>query len=180
MTLGMLKKDQAVELKSAGLDFYNHNLDTSEEYYSKVVTTRNYQDRLDTLDNVRNAGIKVCCGGIIGLGEETEDRIKLINVLANLEEHPESVPINMLVQVKGTPFYKNKKVDGFDFIRVIALSRIAMPKSCVRLSAGRDSMNDEMEIIVAKQSNGPTGTATMVFDESTLEITPSDGGLENF
>ena len=147
MTLGMLKKDQAVELKSAGLDFYNHNLDTSEEYYSKVVTTRNYQDRLDTLDNVRNAGIKVCCGGIIGLGEETEDRIKLINVLANLEEHPESVPINMLVQVKGTPFYKNKKVDGFDFIRVIALSRIAMPKSCVRLSAGRDSMNDEMQAL---------------------------------
>ena len=147
MTLGMIKEDQAKKLKNAGLDYYNHNLDTSEEYYSKVVTTRTYQDRLDTLSHVRKAGIKVCCGGIIGLGEDSDDRIKLINVLANLEEHPESVPINMLVQVKGTPFYQNKDVDGFDFIKIIALSRITMPKSCVRLSAGRDSMNDEMQAL---------------------------------
>ena len=147
MTLGMLKKHQAVTLKNAGLDYYNHNLDTSEEYYSKVITTRSYQDRLDTLTHVRNAGIKVCCGGIIGLGEDIDDRIKLINVLANLKEHPESVPINMLVQVKGTPLFGNKKVDGFDFIKIISLSRISMPKSYVRLSAGRDSMNDQMQAL---------------------------------
>ena len=147
MTLGMLKKHQAVTLKNAGLDYYNHNLDTSEEYYSKVITTRSYQDRLDTLTHVRNAGIKVCCGGIIGLGEDIDDRIKLINVLANLKEHPESVPINMLVQVKGTPLFGNKKVDSFDFIKIISLSRISMPKSYVRLSAGRDSMNDQMQAL---------------------------------
>ena len=147
MTLGMLKKHQAVTLKNAGLDYYNHNLDTSEEYYSKVITTRSYQDRLDTLTHVRNAGIKVCCGGIIGLGEDIDDRIKLINVLANLKQHPESVPINMLVQVKGTPLFGNKKVDGFDFIKIISLSRISMPKSYVRLSAGRDSMNDQMQAL---------------------------------
>ena len=147
MTLGMLKKHQAVTLKNAGLDYYNHNLDTSEEYYSKVITTRSYQDRLDTLTHVRNAGIKGCCGGIIGLGEDIDDRIKLINVLANLKQHPESVPINMLVQVKGTPLFGNKKVDGFDFIKIISLSRISMPKSYVRLSAGRDSMNDQMQAL---------------------------------
>ena len=147
MTLGMLKKHQAVTLKNAGLDYYNHNLDTSEEYYSKVITTRSYQDRLDTLTHVRNAGIKVCCGGIIGLGEDIDDRIKLINVLANLKQHPESVPINMLVQVKGTPLFGNKKVDSFDFIKIISLSRISMPKSYVRLSAGRDSMNDQMQAL---------------------------------
>ena len=147
MTLGMLKKHQAVTLKNAGLDYYNHNLDTSEEYYSKVITTRSYQDRLDTLTHVRNAGIKVCCGGIMGLGEDIDDRIKLINVLANLKEHPESVPINMLVQVKGTPLFGNKKVDSFDFIKIISLSRISMPKSYVRLSAGRDSMNDQMQAL---------------------------------
>ena len=147
MTLGMLKKHQAVTLKNAGLDYYNHNLDTSEEYYSKVITTRSYQDRLDTLTHVRNAGIKVCCGGIMGLGEDIDDRIKLINVLANLKEQPESVPINMLVQVKGTPLFGNKKVDSFDFIKIISLSRISMPKSYVRLSAGRDSMNDQMQAL---------------------------------
>jgi len=147
MTLGMLKKHQAVTLKNAGLDYYNHNLDTSEEYYSKVITTRSYQDRLDTLTHVRNAGIKVCCGGIMGLGEDINDRIKLINVLANLKEQPESVPINMLVQVKGTPLFGNKKVDSFDFIKIISLSRISMPKSYVRLSAGRDSMNDQMQAL---------------------------------
>ena len=147
MTLGMLEEEQAIKLKDAGLDYYNHNLDTSEEYYSKVITTRSYQDRLDTLSHVRKAGLKVCCGGIMGLGEDVEDRIKLIKVLANLEEHPESVPINMLVPIKGTPFFNNGEVDSFDFIKVISLSRIAMPKSYIRLSAGRDAMNDQMQAL---------------------------------
>ena len=147
VTLGMITDVQAQALKSAGLDYYNHNLDTSREYYEKVVTTRTYQDRLDTLQNIRDAGIKVCCGGILGLGEEKIDRIKLIHVLANLEEHPESVPINQLVKVQGTPYFVNTNVDEFDFIRTIALARIAMPKSMVRLSAGRDSMNDQMQAL---------------------------------
>ena len=147
MTLGMLGAEQATKLKDAGLDYYNHNLDTSEEYYSKVITTRTYQDRLDTLSHVRKAGLKVCCGGIMGLGEDAEDRIKLIKVLANLEEHPESVPINMLVPIDGTPFSNNEQVDSFDFIKIISLSRIAMPKSYVRLSAGRDAMNDQMQAL---------------------------------
>lgn len=145
VTLGMVSDAQAKELKDVGLDYYNHNLDTSEEYYKKVVTTRTYQDRLDTLKHVRDAGVKVCSGGILGLGEENIDRVKLIQVLANLEVHPESVPINRLVKVKGTPYFDNKEIDEFDFIRVIALARIAMPKSFVRLSAGRDTMNDHMQ-----------------------------------
>ena len=147
VTLGMLSENQASQLKDAGLDYYNHNLDTSEEYYSKVVTTRSYQDRLNTLKHVRNAGVKVCCGGIIGLGEEPIDRIKLIHVLSNLNEHPESVPINKLVKVEGTPFFDNFEVDEFDFIKIISLSRIAMPKAYIRLSAGRDSMNDQMQAL---------------------------------
>ena len=147
VTLGMLTSDQAQTLKDAGLDYYNHNLDTSEEYYSKVVTTRTYQDRLDTIKNVRNANIKVCCGGILGLGENHDDRLKLINVLANLDVQPESVPINKLVRVKGTPFSENQNVDDFDFIRIIALARIVMPYSMVRLSAGRDSMNDQTQAL---------------------------------
>ena len=147
VTLGMLTAEQAVKLKDAGLDFYNHNLDTSEEYYNKVVTTRTYQDRLNTIKNVRDANIKVCCGGILGLGEGLEDRIKLIHVLANLEVQPESVPINKLVRVEGTPFSENNDVDDFDFIRIVALSRIAMPYSMVRLSAGRDSMNDQTQAL---------------------------------
>ena len=147
VTLGMLSENQANQLKDAGLDYYNHNLDTSEEYYSKVVTTRSYQDRLNTLKHVRNAGVKVCCGGIIGLGEKPIDRIKLIHVLSNLKEHPESVPINKLVKVEGTPFFDNFKVDEFDFIKIISLSRIAMPKAYIRLSAGRDSMNDQMQAL---------------------------------
>ena len=145
VTLGMLTDTQAKELKDVGLDYYNHNLDTSEEYYKKVVTTRTYQDRLDTLKHVRDAGVKVCSGGILGLGEENIDRIKLIQVLANLGEHPESVPINRLVKVEGTPYFDNFEVDEFDFIRVIALARIAMPKAYVRLSAGRDTMNEQMQ-----------------------------------
>ena len=147
VTLGMLTSDQAQTLKDAGLDFYNHNLDTSEEYYSKVVTTRTYQDRLNTIQNVRNADIKVCCGGILGLGESHEDRLKLLNVLANLDVQPESVPINKLVRVKGTPLSENQDVDDFDFIRIIALARIVMPYSMVRLSAGRDSMNDQTQAL---------------------------------
>ena len=147
VTLGMLTEEQAQTLKDAGLDYYNHNLDTSEEYYSKVVTTRTYQDRLNTIKNVRNANIKVCCGGILGLGESQDDRLKLLNVLANLDVQPESVPINKLVKVKGTPFSENQNVDDFDFIRIIALARIAMPYSMVRLSAGRDSMNDQTQAL---------------------------------
>ena len=147
VTLGMLTSDQAQTLKDAGLDYYNHNLDTSEEYYSKVVTTRTYQDRLNTIKNVRDANIKVCCGGILGLGENHDDRLKLINVLANLDVPPESVPINKLVRVKGTPFSENQNVDDFDFIRIIALARIVMPYSMVRLSAGRDSMNDQTQAL---------------------------------
>jgi len=147
LTLGMLKKEQADTLKECGLDYYNHNLDSSEEYYSKVVSTRTYQDRLNTLSYVRDAGIKVCTGGIIGLGEENIDRLKLIEVLCNMKEQPESVPMNKLVKIVGTPYSENENVDSFDFIRVIAISRITMPKTFVRLSAGRDSMNDEMQAL---------------------------------
>ena len=147
LTLGMLKKEQAESLKECGLDYYNHNLDSSEEYYSKVVSTRTYQDRLNTLGYVRDAGIKVCTGGILGLGEENIARLKLIEVLCNMEEQPESVPMNKLVKINGTPYSENENVDNFDFIRIIAISRITMPKTFVRLSAGRDSMNDEMQAL---------------------------------
>ena len=147
LTLGMLKKEQAESLKECGLDYYNHNLDSSEEYYSKVVSTRTYQDRLNTLGYVIDAGIKVCTGGILGLGEENIDRLKLIEVLCNMEEQPESVPMNKLVKIDGTPYSENENVDNFDFIRIIAISRITMPKTFVRLSAGRDSMNDEMQAL---------------------------------
>ena len=147
LTLGMLKKEQAESLKECGLDYYNHNLDSSEEYYSKVISTRTYKDRLNTLGYVRDAGIKVCTGGILGLGEENIDRLKLIEVLCNMEEQPESVPMNKLVKIDGTPYSENENVDNFDFIRIIAISRITMPKTFVRLSAGRDSMNDEMQAL---------------------------------
>ncbi len=147
LTLGMLKESQAQSLKDCGLDYYNHNLDSSEEYYSKVVSTRTYQDRLNTLSYVRDAGIKVCTGGILGLGEENIDRLKLIHVLSNFDEQPESVPMNKLVKIEGTPYSENKNVDNFDFIRIIAITRITMPKTFVRLSAGRDSMSDEMQAL---------------------------------
>ena len=147
MTLGMLDGDQAEALSSAGLDYYNHNLDTSPEFYGDIITTRTYQDRLDTLANVRDAGMKVCCGGIIGMGEEESDRIGLLQQLANLNEHPESVPINLLVRVEGTPLAKQKDIDPFDFIRTIAVARILMPKSYVRLSAGREDMNEQMQAL---------------------------------
>ena len=147
LTLGMLKKEQAESLKECGLDYYNHNLDSSEEYYSKVVSTRTYRDRLNTLSYVRDAGIKVCTGGILGLGEENIDRLKLIEVLCNMEEQPESVPMNKLVKIEGTPYSNNENVDNFDFIKVIAIARITMPKTYLRLSAGRDTMNDEMQAL---------------------------------
>lgn len=145
MTLGMLTGDQAKQLADAGLDYYNHNLDTSPEFYNAIITTRTYQDRLDTLQHVRDAGMKVCSGGIVGMGEQAEDRAGLLVQLANLPTHPESVPINMLVKVKGTPLENQADLDPFDFIRTIAVARILMPKSHVRLSAGREKMNDQMQ-----------------------------------
>jgi len=145
MTLGMLEQDQADTLADAGLDYYNHNLDTSPEYYGDIITTRTYQDRLNTLGNVRSAGMKVCAGGIVGMGEGEQDRIGLLIQLANMPEHPESVPINMLVKVEGTPLENLDDLDPFDFIRTVAVARILMPKSHVRLSAGRESMNEQMQ-----------------------------------
>ncbi|VFP80813.1 biotin synthase BioB [Candidatus Erwinia haradaeae] len=147
MTLGMLDDQKAHRLAEAGLDFYNHNLDTSREFYNNVVTTRSYQNRLDTLTSVRKAGIKICSGGIIGLGEGINDRAELLMQLANLPEPPESVPINMLVKVSGTPLSNNNDVDPFDFIKTIAVARIMMPKSYVRLSAGRDEMNEQTQAL---------------------------------
>ena len=150
VTLGMLKEQQAKRLAEAGLDYYNHNLDTSPEYYEKIITTRTYQDRLDTLEHVRDAGMKVCCGGIVGMGEQPEDRIEMLRQLANLPEHPQSVPINSLVKVEGTPLDgldENQNIDHFDFIRSIAVARILMPKSYVRLSAGRQEMNDQVQAL---------------------------------
>ena len=145
VTLGMLEKHQAERLKIAGLDYYNHNLDTSPEFYGEVITTRSYQDRLDTLEHVRAAEINVCSGGILGMGETRHDRARLLQELATLPEHPGSVPINDLVQVKGTPLDGIDRLDSFEFIRTVAVARILMPKSYVRLSAGRMEMNDEMQ-----------------------------------
>tara|TARA_B110000444_G_scaffold186204_1_gene175354 strand:+ start:3527 stop:4561 length:1035 start_codon:yes stop_codon:yes gene_type:complete len=147
VTLGMLSEDQAVRLSKSGLNYYNHNLDTSREYYTKVISTRNYQDRLNTLKYVRESGIKVCSGGILGLGESRDDRAKLLIELANLEHHPESVPINMLVQMEGTRLYDNKKIDELEFVRTIATTRIMMPNTYVRLSAGRESMDESMQAL---------------------------------
>jgi biotin synthase len=146
-TLGMLTPPQAQRLKTAGLDYYNHNLDTSPEYYDQIITTRTYRDRLDTLAHVRNAGIRVCCGGIVGMGESAEDRIGMIATLASLPVHPESVPINMLVRVEGTPLASGAALDPIDFVRTIAAARIAMPKSVVRLSAGREDMSEETQAL---------------------------------
>ena len=146
-TLGLLKEDQAIKLKDAGLDFYNHNIDTSEDFYTHIITTRTFQDRMDTLDKVREAGLKVCCGGIIGMGETNEDRIKMLLILANLDVPPESVPINKLIRIPGTPLEGEKEVDSFDFIRTIALARLLMPTSYIRLSAGRETMSDDMQAL---------------------------------
>ncbi|GMQ75807.1 MAG: biotin synthase BioB [Gammaproteobacteria bacterium] len=146
-TLGMLTVAQAKRLKQAGLDYYNHNLDSSESYYRKIITTRCYQDRLDTLEVVRDAGLRVCCGGIIGMGESAQDRAELLHTLATLPEHPGSVPINQLVQVEGTPLHGTEPLDPLDFVRTIAVARILMPRSHVRLSAGRTEMSDEMQAL---------------------------------
>jgi biotin synthase len=146
-TLGMLTPAQAKRLKDAGLDYYNHNLDTSEAFYGEVITTRTYQDRLDTLAAVRAAGINVCCGGILGMGEQPEDRVAFLHTLATLDPHPESVPINNLVQVAGTPLAGTAALDPLEFVRIIALARILMPRSHVRLSAGRSAMSDEMQAL---------------------------------
>jgi biotin synthase len=146
-TLGMLTAEQARELKTAGLDYYNHNLDTSPRYYEKIITTRRYQDRLDTLAAVRAAGMSVCCGGIVGMGEEAQDRAELLHILATLPVHPESVPINHLVRVPGTPLEHAAPLDPFDFVRTVAVARILMPRSHVRLSAGRGEMSDELQAL---------------------------------
>ena len=146
-TLGMLTGEQATRLKASGLDYYNHNLDTSPEFYADIITTRCYQDRLDTLGRVRDAGINVCCGGIVGMGEGLDDRVGMIATLANLPVHPESVPINMLVQVEGTPLAGAARLDPLDFVRTIAVARITMPASVVRLSAGREDMSDETQAL---------------------------------
>jgi biotin synthase len=143
----MLTEGQARELKDAGLDFYNHNLDTSSQYYEKIITTRSYQERLDTLQAVRDSGINVCCGGIVGMGEQPQDRIDLLHTLATLPEHPQSVPINQLVRVAGTPLAGSAPLDPFDFVRMIAVARILMPESHVRLSAGRAEMSDELQAL---------------------------------
>ncbi|CUS48958.1 MAG: biotin synthase BioB [Idiomarinaceae bacterium HL-53] len=147
MTLGMLNSEQAEALAQAGLDYYNHNLDTSPEFYGDIITTRTYQDRLDTLSNVRSAGMKVCSGGIVGMGEEQQDRVGLLAALANMESPPESVPINMLVKVAGTPMESVADLDPFEFVRTIAVARVIMPTSHVRLSAGRETMSDELQAL---------------------------------
>jgi len=169
VTLGMLTGEQARRLKDCGLDYYNHNLDTSPEFYGEIITTRTYQDRLDTLDYIRNAGIHVCCGGIVGMGEELEDRIGMIATLASLPVHPESVPINMLVQVEGTPLAGKPKLDAFDFVRTIAVARICMPASVVRLSAGREDMSEEAQALCFLAG------ANSIFYGPKLLTTPNPG-----
>jgi biotin synthase len=146
-TLGMLSAPQADALKSAGLDYYNHNLDTAPDFYGEIIHTREYQDRLDTLEHVRDAGMKTCCGGIVGMGESRAQRAGLLLALANLPAHPDSVPINRLVQVEGTPLHGTAELDPFEFVRTIAIARITMPHSMVRLSAGRESMSDELQAL---------------------------------
>ncbi len=147
LTLGMLSEAQTARLREAGLDYYNHNLDTSPDFYGEIITTRTYQDRLDTLARVREAGIKVCCGGIVGMGEDRADRIGLLRELANQPQHPESVPINMLVRVEGTPLADAEEIDPIEFVRTIAVARLLMPKSHVRLSAGREAMDDATQAL---------------------------------
>ena len=146
-TLGMLSREQALQLKDAGLDYYNHNLDSSEEFYDQIISTRTYQDRLDTLAAVRDAGMNVCCGGIVGMGETVRDRAQMLVTLANLPQHPESVPINQLVRVAGTPLQQARDVEPLDFVRTIAAARIMIPKAHVRLSAGRSAMSDELQAL---------------------------------
>jgi biotin synthase len=168
-TLGMLNGAQARRLKDAGLDYYNHNLDTSPEFYGRIITTRVYQDRLETLQHVRDAGIHVCCGGIVGMGETREDRVGMIAVLASLPAHPESVPINMLVRVAGTPLAEETALDAIEFVRTIAVARIAMPRSVVRLSAGREDMSEETQALCFLAG------ANSIFYGPKLLTTPNPG-----
>jgi biotin synthase len=168
-TLGMLTADQAARLKGSGLDYYNHNLDTSPEFYGEIITTRTYRDRLETLEHVRAAGIHVCCGGIVGMGETLDDRAGMIATLASLPVHPESVPINMLVQVEGTPLAGTGKLDPLDFVRTIAVARIAMPASMVRLSAGREDMSEETQALCFLAG------ANSIFYGPKLLTTPNPG-----
>jgi biotin synthase len=167
VTLGMLTREQTRKLKLAGLDYYNHNLDTSPEYYEEIITTRTYQDRLDTLENLRAEDINVCCGGIIGMGETDKDRAALLQQLANLPEHPQSVPINLLVQVENTPLYGSDELDPIDFVRTIAVARIMMPASVVRLSAGRTAMSEELQALCFLAG------ANSIFYGDTLLTTPN-------
>ncbi len=173
MTLGMLTEKQADQLAQAGLDYYNHNLDTSPEYYGDIITTRTYKDRLDTLGHVRDAGMKICSGGIVGMGEEQADRAGLLQQLANLPEHPESVPINMLVRVPGTPLEDEADLDPFEFIRAIAVARILMPASHVRLSAGREEMNEQMHALAYFAG------ANSIFYGEKLLTTPNPEGNDD-
>jgi biotin synthase len=173
-TLGMLTENQAQKLAEAGLYAYNHNLDTSEEHYTEIITTRTYQDRLQTLDNVRKAGVTVCCGGIIGLGEKHEDRIKMLYTLVTMPKHPESVPINALVPIKGTPLENNKKVNIWDMVRMIATTRILMPATMVRLSAGRTSMS------IAEQALCFMAGANSIFAGDKLLTTPNPSFDEDY
>jgi biotin synthase len=167
--LGMLTGPQAQRLKDAGLDYYNHNLDTSPEFYDHIITTRTYRDRLETLDHVREAGIHVCCGGIVGMGETREDRVGMIATLASLPVHPESVPINMLVKVAGTPLAEQGGLDAIEFVRTVAAARICMPRSMVRLSAGREDMNDETQALCFLAG------ANSIFYGPKLLTTPNPG-----
>jgi biotin synthase len=169
MTLGMLNQSQAERLRDAGLDYYNHNLDTSREYYSNIISTRTFDDRLNTLDHVRNAGLKVCSGGIVGLGEQKQDRIGLLHELATLPIHPESVPINMLVPIEGTPLEEVEKLEVTEWIRTIAVARIIMPKSYIRLSAGRESLSD------TDQAMAFMAGANSLFSGDKLLTTPNAG-----
>jgi biotin synthase len=169
VTLGMLTERQAHRLKGAGLDYYNHNLDTSREFYGEIITTRTYDDRLETLGFVRSAGINVCCGGIIGMGESRRVRAGLLQQLAALDPHPESVPINLLMQVEGTPLYGTPKLDGFELVRTIAAARIVMPASVVRLSAGRTEMSDELQALCLHAG------ANSIFLGDKLLTTPNPG-----
>ena len=169
VTLGMLTAAQATRLAQAGLDYYNHNLDTSREFYGEIITTRTYDDRLETLANVRAAGIGVCCGGIIGMGESRRQRAGLLAQLANLQPHPESVPINLLVQVEGTPLYGAAPLDGFELVRTIAATRLALPASVVRLSAGRTDMSDELQALCLHAG------ANSIFLGDRLLTTPNPG-----
>ncbi len=168
-TLGMLTAVQAQRLKSSGLDYYNHNLDTSPEFYEEIITTRTYDDRLQTLAHVRDAGINVCCGGIVGMGETREDRVGMIAALASLPEHPESVPINMLVRVAGTPLSAEPKLESLEFVRTVAVARITMPRSVVRLSAGREDMSEETQALCFLAG------ANSIFYGPKLLTTPNPG-----